>query len=196
MSKIVLSLRIVLFLSVVLISELTHAAADAFIKFESPTGAPEIKGDSRIKGMEAFTAVSSVSFGIENTLNIGSATGGAGAGKAKFNEISLDVDAGLSTQLFMVSALGGHYGKVTLNFTKVGSSKPGAIVTYFIVEMSMVAVKSVEFTSSGDEGVRSKVVLQCGGIKLKYFKVSPTTGEMDTKPIEASWDIISNSQGK
>ena len=68
-------------------------AFDAFLKFEPAAGSSEtITGesqDSHFAGKDGWFEVKEFSFGIENTLNISSASGGAGAGKADFKEFTI-----------------------------------------------------------------------------------------------------------
>jgi Type VI secretion system effector, Hcp len=62
------------------------AAVDAFIWFESP-GVVQVRGETKADA-PAFE-IKDFSFGVENPTTIGSATGGAGAGKIKFNEFTI-----------------------------------------------------------------------------------------------------------
>ena len=61
-------------------------AFDAFLVVKDAGKAVKVKGETQdafFKNLGAFE-ISEFSFGAENTLNITSATGGAGAGKATF----------------------------------------------------------------------------------------------------------------
>src|SRR5215510_11318742 len=68
-------------------------AVDAFIWFEKPgAGAAKLPEgetlDKTYSKKKAFE-IKDFSFGVENPTTIGSATGGAGAGKIKFNEFTI-----------------------------------------------------------------------------------------------------------
>jgi hypothetical protein len=67
------------------------AAVDAFIWFELP-GASTVQRSAEtrelLSKLPAFE-ITDFSFGIENPTTIGAATGGAGAGKIKFNEFTI-----------------------------------------------------------------------------------------------------------
>src|SRR5260221_672264 len=57
----------------------------------------------------------SYQFGFVNATTIGSATSGAGAGKATFNELTVtDPLSGASPQLFAALVAGGHYQTAVL----------------------------------------------------------------------------------
>src|SRR5438445_1011307 len=59
------------------------AAVDAFIWFEG------VQGPSKDPAHAGAFEIKDFSFGVENPTTIGSATGGAGAGKVKFNEFTI-----------------------------------------------------------------------------------------------------------
>src|SRR5262245_18972060 len=81
-------------LSVESLEDRRVAAVDAFIWFESSgDGMLEVRGETKDdvylgKKSGAFE-IKDFSFGVENSMTIGSATGGAGAGKIKFNEFTI-----------------------------------------------------------------------------------------------------------
>src|SRR2546421_50035 len=110
-------------------------AIDTFIVFEEQSGMDKIFGETQDiffnkdgkggKGRGAFE-LKDWSFDVSNKTTIGSATGGAGGGKAEFAEftISKPVDAA-SPSFFKNCVAGAHYKTVTLSCRKAGS-KPDA----------------------------------------------------------------------
>lgn len=178
-----------------------HAAFDMFIQFSNEgTSAQKIEGDSKAEGLPSGTwsEIKNISFGIENIVNIGSKSGGAGAGKATFKEIALELNPGQMTNaLFLTCALGGHYEKVTIGFRKSGAATGKAGGFFMMIELSMVAVKTVDFSGSqGDDNPSAKVAFECGAIKMTVYKQSKD-GSLDTKsPNIVSWDKTTNSAGK
>jgi|GEM_PF-5437782 len=81
-------------LSVESLEDRRVAAVDAFIWFESPAdGMLEVRGETKddvyLGNKGAAFEIKDFSFGVENPTTIGSATGGAGAGKIKFNEFTI-----------------------------------------------------------------------------------------------------------
>src|SRR4029077_13323573 len=84
--------RAAILLAMCLMASTVRAAVDAFIWFESVAPVEIIKGDSTdtvFPGKNGWSALKDFSFGVENPTTIGSATGGAGAGKIKFNEFTI-----------------------------------------------------------------------------------------------------------
>jgi type VI secretion system secreted protein Hcp len=83
-------------------------AFDAFLKIE---GITDKLPDQEIQ-LESF------SWGVSNSATIGSATGGAGAGKASFQDFSFTAQAGeQSPLLFEGTATGQHIKSATLRIT-------------------------------------------------------------------------------
>src|SRR5689334_15471834 len=87
-------------------------AFDAFIWFESDAGGPPIPGETQDKSFASNDAIQIVSYlwTAENTTTIGSAGGGAGAGKAKLNPLKFKAVIGRqSPVLFKYLATGLHF---------------------------------------------------------------------------------------
>ena len=91
------------------------AAATWFLTLESPAG------QTQTIELQDFN------LGGETPATIGSATGGAGAGKIKFNEFTIKktTDAA-SPDFFRNCVAGAHYKKVTLAMRKSGGDPSGA----------------------------------------------------------------------
>jgi len=87
------------------------AAVDAFIWFESPIVLPVPSETFKIKDF---------SFGVENPTTIFSATGGAGAGKIKFNEFTIKKTTDIATFEIKDFSFGVE------NPTTIGSATGGA----------------------------------------------------------------------
>src|SRR5688500_5626357 len=67
-----------------------NGALDIFLKFETGgSSGVEVKGDSMDKTYKGSIEVDSFNFGIENTVSIGSPSGGAGSGKAVFRSLQV-----------------------------------------------------------------------------------------------------------
>src|SRR2546423_9122241 len=86
------SVRAAILLAICLMALQDRAAVDAFIWFDSEAPTAAITGTSQdavFKGSQGWFEIKDFSFGVENPTTIGSATGGAGAGKIKFNEFTI-----------------------------------------------------------------------------------------------------------
>src|SRR3954469_3270111 len=92
-------------------------AFDSFLKITSPDVAGESQ-DAKHKGeIELF----SFSLGAHNPTTIGSATGGAGAGKVSFSNFSIMKKTDKTSPiLFQACAGGTHYGKAVITLRKAG----------------------------------------------------------------------------
>lgn len=167
-----------------------NGAMDIFLKFDGAgVAASETKGESTVKGFENMIPLRSFSFGIENSVSIGSKSGGAGAGKASFRPIDLVKDVDKATPpLIQTLALGGHYDTAYI-YVRKSDSSASASDSFLIYELKMVAVESVDHHIDGEE-VTEKIRLQYGAFKLQY-RPTDKTGKTGT-PVEAIWNQIKN----
>src|ERR1041385_5553591 len=102
-------------------------AVDAFIWFKSPgvSTAPEGETQDSIYSKEKAFELKDFSFGVENPTTIGSATGGAGAGKVKFNEFTIKKVSDSASPMFRQAASSHrHFPRVVVQMRKAGGD-PG-----------------------------------------------------------------------
>lgn len=110
------------------------------------------------------------SFSVENPTTIGSATGGAGAGKIKFNEFTIKKTADAATPLlFRNCAAGAHYSKVTITLRKAGGST-AATLTLGTVHVS--ALKYIP--SANPQDAVEEVTVVAGEVKVEVAGAQPT----------------------
>src|SRR5438132_10503965 len=113
------------------------AVVDYFLKIEGIAGEStdvQHKGEFEIKDF---------SFGVENPTTIGSATGGAGAGKIKFNEFTIKKTTDKASPVLMQScATGQHLKEATFTARKAGEQP----VEFLKIRMSDVLVSSYRAT--------------------------------------------------
>jgi type VI secretion system secreted protein Hcp len=162
-----------------------------FLQFSAPVGAPGIStpvGESTNTAHQKWVEVAGFQFGVDNPTTIGSATSGAGAGKAKFAEfqISKKVDAS-SPSLFTICATGAHFPTVTLAISRAGSTQ-GDFLTY---EFHTVIVTSIAWASD-DPAPTETVTFAYGALGVDYH-TQDSTGKLGTGEI-ATWNQITNSQ--
>jgi len=169
-------------------------AFDAFLVFTTPgDGSYPIKGETTDKVYANAFEISEFSFGAENTLSIGSATTGAGAGKATFKEFTVKklVDVA-SPKLLMTLGMGGHYKKVQLFLRKSGTEKGKTGQAYLTFAFGMVAVKSLEWSgSSGDDVPTETVIFEYGELAVGY-KAQTTTGTLGAL-VSGFWSKLNNT---
>jgi type VI secretion system secreted protein Hcp len=173
---------------------------EVFLVFEpDPSKQALPKGESQValpsgpKGepttIDGAIEVGSFDFGMENSPNIGSASAGAGAGKAKFHDFTIKkaVDAA-SPLLFEAAATGGHYNIVRLVLRRSGGKLP-----YLVFTFKLVGVKSVDWSGrSGGDRPEEQVVFEYGSVAITYRKQNLVDGSLG-QPTFQSWSRISNS---
>src|SRR5262245_43993770 len=98
-------------------------AVDAFIWFRSaaPGTTPEGETKDEFFSKEKAFEIKDFSFGVENPTTVASATGGAGAGKIKFNEFTIKRTTDKASPVFFKNCcLSAHYESVTIAMRKAG----------------------------------------------------------------------------
>ncbi len=137
----------------------------------------------------------SFELGAENTINIGSITGGGGAGKATFKEFTITKKTDTSsTKLFEALATGRHIKTVIIELRRSGQAnktlRSGGIFMRF--EMKLVMVQDISWSGSdGDDICEETVILQFGAIEVTY---TPQTKEgKDGTKQQARWSRVKNN---
>jgi type VI secretion system secreted protein Hcp len=125
---------------------------------------------------------------VENSPNIGSATGGIGAGKAKFDPITVtrNMDAASPT-LFQLCASGAHLKQVDLVVSQAGGSgqKPFLRFTF-----STVFVQNITWNASvGGNAPQETLNLEYGQLEITFLN-----SQTNTAP-SAGWNLLTNSAG-
>lgn len=141
--------------------------------------------------------VEDYSFDIEQTLNIGSQSSGAGAGKITFNPFSITrkIDK-LSPKLFSMACSGTAFQQVTLLLRKsAGVGGGGADVSglaFLRFDFKLVAVKTISW-SHDDESPKEEVTFEYGGLQMRYNQ-QDASGDMTKFPITAAgWNRVRNT---
>jgi type VI secretion system secreted protein Hcp len=149
-----------------------------------------VKGESRDKVFSAKNAIDVLawSWGVSNsgTAHVG---GGAGAGKANVQDISLTkyIDAS-SCDLIMAACNGKHFNEATLTVRKAGE-KP---VEYVTIKMTEVMITSVSTGGSGGEDrLTENVTLNFAKVQVKYKKQKPDGSAEDAG--DTTWNIAENA---
>ena len=145
----------------------------------------------------AIFEIEDFSFDIEQVLNIGSASSGAGAGKVTFNPFSITrkIDK-CSPTIFQMACSGTPFQLVTLALRKssgAGAAGAGntAGVIYLRFDFKLVAVKTVSW-SYDDEAPKETVTFEYGGLMVNYSQQNPA-GDMMT-PVAGGWNRVRNVQ--
>jgi len=189
-------------------------AFDTYMQFKDSTGAwlngesqVVISGDSPlgtdIQQGNVFE-IDDFSFDIEQVLNIGSQSSGAGAGKITFNpyQITRKSDRA-SPKLFTMCCTGEHFQMVSLYLRRAGggggiAGGPTASsgITFLRFDFALVAVKTISWSGSdGDEACKEEVQFEYGALQIQYVQQGVDGKPMTTanaKPV-GSWNRVNNN---
>src|SRR5262245_4207646 len=130
-----------------------------------------VNGDSLNSTYRRWFEVSGFDFDLENTSSIGSATGGAGAGKLTFSPLTLTLDSnsGLAP-LLALAATGATLNGATL----VGVNDAGQQVYH--LDLANVSVANVEHHAEAFPEAGPTLTLGSGQIELETFAPDGTGG--------------------
>jgi type VI secretion system secreted protein Hcp len=165
---------------------------DLFLQFVATAQASPIVvvGESVDKSHPQTIALSAVEFGVENTATIGTASGGAGAGKAKFRvlKVSKQVDSA-SPSLFKALVTGAHFTQAKIFVRRAGGTTPVDYATY---QFGLVYVTDIDVSgSSGGDALEETVTLAYGAMQMTYSPLT-ATGAADKQQV-ATWNQVTNS---
>jgi type VI secretion system secreted protein Hcp len=174
-------------------------AVDAFIWFKSPGVGAQPVGetlDSVYSKNDAFE-IKDFSFGVENPTTIGSATGGAGAGKIKFNEFTIKKTTDNASPVFFKNCCtGSHYKEVIIAMRKSGGDAQTSGKEFLRFRFETVFTTKIDWSGPGDEGPEESITFVYGKLGVKYTPQSSTgaQGGEDPKIKEqmAGWDQVLN----
>src|SRR5262245_10709181 len=130
-----------------------------------------VNGDSLNPNYKGWFEVSGFDFDLANSANIGSATGGAGAGKLTFSPLTLTLDSNTGLAPLLAMAATG----ATLNgATLVGVNNAGQQVYH--LDLANVSVTNVEHHAETFPEAGPTLTLGYGQIELETFAPDGTGG--------------------
>ena len=169
-------------------------AFDAFLYFP---GESKVKGETFDEAMSKENAfeLREFSFGAENVINIGSDTGGAGAGKATFQEFKFKKRTDTaSCPLFTMLCTGKHFKEAILVLRRSGGTSDSSGDVFMRFSFKLVMVQEISWSGAdGDDVLEEDITLQYGAIKIEYYKQGQD-GKMSKKAGEgeAVWSRVLN----
>jgi type VI secretion system secreted protein Hcp len=166
-------------------------AVDQFLQFvgATSTGISAV-GESLDKAHPQTIAVNSVEFGVENPTTIGTASGGAGAGKATFEsfKVSKLVDSA-SPALFQSLTTGSHFPVMKLFVRRAGATTPS---DYAIYEFRMVFITKIDVSgAAGEDALQETVEMVYGAMQMTYATMT-ATGTIAKQQV-AIWNQVTNT---
>lgn len=163
---------------------------DAFFRF---TG-QEVKGETQDDEMSKKGAfeVLSFDFGCENSISIGSISGGGGAGKMSFKELSLTKKCDTSsTAFFEKLCLGTHFDEGHLELRRAGGTTDSVGKIFFGFKFKFMMVQDIAWSGSeGDEIFTETIILRFGACEMTYTP-QLATGK-DGKPCVSRFSATKN----
>jgi type VI secretion system secreted protein Hcp len=172
-------------------------AFDAFCY--SVDGKPRIPGETQDDEMLKLGAFEVLSFelGAENTINIGSISGGGGAGKATFKEFTVTKKTDTaSAGLFIACVSGDHFNDMVVLLRRAaGVSGSGASgVTFMKFEMRLVMVQDISWSGSdGDDVCEETVIFQFGAIEVTYIPQDKSGKMLNDSKKQQRWSRVKNN---
>ena len=170
-------------------------AVDAFIYFVAINSNEQPRGETQDDFFSKKSAfeIKEFSFGIENPATIGSATMGAGGGKAKFNEFTIKKPTDSASTLFFKNCCAGvHYNNAIIAVRKAGGDPGSTGQPFLIYEFDIVFTTKIEWSGPGDEGPEESITFAFGKLGVQYIKQT-TTGTMAGNRV-VGWDQTSNQE--
>jgi type VI secretion system secreted protein Hcp len=153
---------------------------------------PGLIGEATANGFEGDLEVLEWSWGIENSVNIGSGSGGAGPGKAIFDSLTLtrNMDSA-NPGLMQRVANGAHFDEMVL--TGVIPGEGGTSIRY-VVTMDTVVVTKVELSGVGGAALPTETVaLEFGAVTIDYYGIGPDGKPSPAPKSSFSWSRVTNS---
>jgi len=154
-----------------------------FDKAGKSTGTGQKGAKSSLFEIEDF------SFDIEQTLNIGSQSTGAGAGRVTFNPFSITrkIDCS-SSLLYQMACSGTPFQTVCLGLRKSsGGNVSGKM--YLVFVFKLVAVKTISW-SYDDESPKETVTFEYGGLQV-YYGAQQADGVIQDL-VAGGWNRVKN----
>ncbi|HJS84445.1 MAG TPA: type VI secretion system tube protein Hcp [Acetobacteraceae bacterium] len=165
----------------------SYLKSESQTAFQGQAGIPEAANFVKASKPDenGIFEVEGYSFQIEQTLNIGSQSTGAGAGKVTFNPFSITrkIDKA-SPILFQMASSGTPFQDASLALRKPPN---GGI--FLVFHFKLVAIKSIAW-AGGDESPKELITFEYGGLQVFYGQQKPD-GEM-MKTVAGGWNRVSN----
>jgi len=152
-----------------------------YLKLVPATSAPAVQGEVADKQHAGEIAIHSYTLGMKNPTTIGSATGGAGAGKAQFEPLELvhTVDRA-SPALFKIMATGAHFKEATLTVVFNG-------VEFQRIRMGTAFITNITQTGGGPLSAPTETIRMAYGQLLQEYR-----GGTGKETGSAGWNQITN----
>jgi type VI secretion system secreted protein Hcp len=173
-------------------------ALDAFLMFKDRGKAgADIKGETKDKQMldkykdtPPFD-LANWSFSVSQEVNVGSASGGMGAGKVTFDQFNVTKNIDKSSPYFFLTCCnGGHYKDVSLMIRKAGANEQTSGEIYLRFDFKMVFVSNIKW-SHADPSPTEEITFDYGALQVSYSAQQPDGGL--EAAITQAWSRVLNN---
>ena|ERR1043166_7004684 len=168
-------------------------AVDTFIYFTEQAGMLKVEGETKdeyFSKLKAFE-LKDWSFEVTNKSTIGSATGGAGSGKAEFAEFNITKTTDTASPNFFRNCVAGaHYKEVILAMRKAGGDPKSAGTPFLVYKFGTVFTTKVSW-ESGEDAPTEKITFVYGTLQVEYQTQNPD-GTKGGSPKVQGWSQITN----
>jgi type VI secretion system secreted protein Hcp len=171
-------------------------ALDAFLQFKGKgTSAAEIEGETQDVVMKKETPppfdLQDWRFGISQEVNVGSASGGIGAGKVTFEQFSVTKNVEKSSPLFFLTCCtGGHYDHCILSIRKAGTDPKKSGGVYLRFDFKLVFVANIAWSGDDSPAPKEEITFDYGALQVTY---QPQKKDGSLEPeLNAAWSRVLN----
>jgi len=164
------------------------ATTDYFLKIEGFSSSPGITGESTDAVHKGEIEIESFSWAVHQTLNIGSQSTGAGAGKVTMIPVTFVARSSSASPSLFTACCSGSVYNVTLTIRKAGGTQED----YMKVIFKLAAFSDYRHIGvTGQDLIpRDEFKLEYGGVQVHY---SPQTNTgLLGSPIKKGWDFVAN----
>jgi type VI secretion system secreted protein Hcp len=172
-------------------------AVDAFVQFgKGGAAGVDIDGETLDREMSKMKPrpfdITDWSFSISQKVNMGSASGGAGAGKVEFDEFNITKTVDKSSPSFLAAlCTGSHFETVTLMMRKAGAAKGASGAIFLKFDFKMVFCTGVDWAHD-EEAPTETLTFQYGALQVTYKKQNKD-GSLGADQT-GSWSRVLNSK--
>jgi|GEM_PF-315417 len=143
-------------------------------------------------GAQQLFEIDDFSFDVEQTLNIGSQSSGAGAGKITFNPFSITRKIDCSTTRFFNMACSGQaFQQVGLAMRRSSGGAKYAGSCFVRFDFKLVAVKTISWAHS-DESPTETITFEYGALLVRYAQQDASGKPLAT--LVGGWNRVQNIQ--
>jgi type VI secretion system secreted protein Hcp len=154
-------------------------------------GIPEAKDFADAASKNGLFQIEDYSFDVVQTLNIGSQSTGAGAGKVTFNPFSITRKVDRASPKFFEKACSGvPFLAAQLGLRKEASGS-GSGPFFLVFKFKLVAVKSVSWSQS-DGSPKETLTFDYGGLQI-FYGPQKADGSMFAT-VAGGWNRVQNKQ--